>query len=193
MSGGYPLKHSIVIYVKEDNGIGESKHEAKKLYGGVSPKFHSYETKERYLAVINNLKEWLLERGVKRTNRVTQDHLLMFLEEKAKDVCESTMELIFSALRKFFNASPWRNQREGFYQLIDIYHDYFLSLSKPSGEAKPFSNPVGVIEKIRFPEYRSVATIEYRSGARIDEVPKVVESFRYQGRRNLYRLSCLQG
>ncbi len=172
MSRGYTLRYSIVQFAKETNGIKESKHKAKKEYGGISPKIHSFATKTRYFGIINDFVDWLYRQGIKRVNQVTTDKVIQFLREKAFRTTQKTMRTNMAALKKFFQSSPWVEKRELVEAIEAVYHE-ILYLARESGEAKPFSNPERVIDHLKEPQHKSVATIQIETGARIDDVPKV--------------------
>jgi len=61
-------------------------------------------------------------------------------------------------------------------EAIEKNYYYFLDLASESGEALPFSNPERVIEKLKHLHHKAIATIQLLTGARIDDVPKAVES-----------------
>lgn len=177
MSRGYTLKYSIIQFINETDGIGESKHEAKKLYGGISPKIHSFGTKVRYLGVINDLREKMYQKGIKRVEQVKPEDLLEFLEEKAIRTTQKTMKVNMAAFRKYLQTSPWMWKKE-ISQALDRNYYYLLDLAMESGETKPFTDPEKVIDKIREPQHKAIATIQLYVGARIDDVPKVVGNLR---------------
>lgn len=177
MSKGYTLRYSIIQFGNEKNGIGESKHEAKKIHGGRSPKFHSFGTKTRYFGVINNFVEKMYKKSIKRVNHVRGEDLIEFLEEKASRTTRNTMRTNMAALRKFFQSSAWREKND-LLEAIDKKYYYILDLAMESGEAKPFTNPERVIEKMKQVQNKTIASIQLLTGARIDDVPKVVENLR---------------
>ncbi len=159
MSKGYTLRYSIIQFGNEKNGIGESKHEAKKIHGGRSPKFHSFGTKTRYFGVINDFVEKMYEKSIKRVNHVRREDLIEFLEEKASRTTRNTMRTNMAALRKFFQSSAWR-ERNDLLEAIDKKYHYILDLAMESGEAKPFTNPERVIEKMKQVQNKSIASIQ---------------------------------
>jgi uncharacterized protein YoaH (UPF0181 family) len=177
MSKHCSLIYAITAFVKETDGIGESKHQAKLEHGGVSPKIHSFGAKTRYLGVINEFNEKMFQQKITRVKRVRPEHLLEFLEEKAPDLTEKTMRTNMAALKKYFQTSAWKG-REDILEVLSKNYYYILDLALPSGEAKPFSNPEAIIEKIKEPPHKATATIQLHTGARIDDVPKVTESIR---------------
>lgn len=173
MSRGYTLRYSIVQFAKETNGIDDSKHEAKKEYGGISPKIHSFGTKTRYFGIINEFADWLYCQEIKRVPQVTSDKVIQFLREKAFRTTQKTMRTNMAALKKFFQTSPWVVKMELVEAIEVVYHE-ILYLARESGEAKPFSNPERVIDHLKKTQDKSIATIQLETGARIDDVPKVV-------------------
>ncbi len=82
-----------------------------------------------------------------------------------------------AALKKYFCISVFSERRD-LIEIIDTHYHRLLSLARPSGEAKPFSNPERGIEHIKGAPYRAIALIQYLTGARIDDVPKVVQSLK---------------
>ncbi len=59
-------------------------------------------------------------------------------------------------------------------EAIEVVYHEILYLARESGEAKPFSNPERVIDHLKKTQDKSIATIQLETGARIDDVPKVV-------------------
>ena len=51
MSRHHSLQYTLVVFKIELNGIGKSKHEAKKTHGGKSPFIHSHGTYSRYFGL----------------------------------------------------------------------------------------------------------------------------------------------
>lgn len=175
MSKHCSLVYAITVFVKETDGIGKSKYLAKKEYGGVSPLIHSFATKTRYLGILNDFKEEMFRKNIFRVKHVRPEHLLNFLEEKAPKVTVKTIKTNMAALRKFFQTSVWKQNPELLEALEKNYY-YILDLARENGEAKPFSNPEAVIDRIKEPPHKSIAIIQLHTGARIDDVPKVVDS-----------------
>ncbi len=177
MSKHHSLEYSLEVFKKDLYGIGESKHEAKKVYGGKSPKIHSYETYSRYFGIAKEFKDKMHEEAIRRTNQVSEERFERYLKEKAERSTKRTIKLILSAFRKYLSTSSWR-KREDLREVINNLYHYFLGLAGESGEALPFSNPERVIGKMKQPQHQAIATIQLLTGARIDDVPKVVESLR---------------
>lgn len=120
---------------------------------------------------------WLNQKGTKRVNQVKPEQLFDYLLEKAQRITEETMKTNLAALKKYFSTSPWKERKE-LSEMLDSGYHLLVSLSKPGGMAKPFSDPEKVIEKLSEPEARAIALIQYLSGGRIDDVPKVVEGIK---------------
>ncbi len=177
MSRHCNLRYSLEVFLRETDGIGESKHSSKKVHGGISPKIHSYGARTRYFGIAKDFVNWLNQKGIKRVNQVKGKQLIDYLLEKAQRVTEETMRTNIAALKKYFLTSPWKEGEE-LSEILDSNYHLFLSLSKPGGMAKPFSDPEKVIEKLSEPESRAIALIQYLSGGRIDDVPKVVEGLK---------------
>ncbi|MGQ9645672.1 MAG: hypothetical protein ACUVWO_03910 [Thermodesulfobacteriota bacterium] len=85
---------------------------------------------------------------------------------------EKTMKVNITALKKFFKAMG----QEDLVETIEAHRNSILTNSKPSGQALPFTDPERIIEKLRKPESKAIARIMHGCGARIDDVPKVVNS-----------------
>jgi hypothetical protein len=83
------------------------------------------------------------------------------------------MKVNMLALTKFFKVMG----REDLVGTIEAHRGPILIKAKRSGQALPFSNPERIIEKLKKPEFKAIARIMHGSGARIDDVPKVVNSF----------------
>jgi hypothetical protein len=199
MSRHHSLKYTLKVFKKELYGIGKSKHEAKKLYGGVSPLIHSHGTYDRYFGIAKEFVDEMYEEGIRRTNQVSVERLKSYFfekteSEKAKSVTKKTMKLILSAFRKYLSISSWK-EREDLREMIRKNYYLFLGRASESGEALPFSKPERVIETIKKPQHRAIATIQLHTGARIDDVPKVAESLRHwqRGQRPIIRILRSKG
>jgi hypothetical protein len=117
----------------------------------------------------------MYQEGIRRVNQVQVEHFMRYLKEKAEETRQKTIKLILSAFRKYLGTSPWR-ERKDLMEAIEKNYYYFLDLASESGEALPFSNPERVIEKLKHLHHKAIATIQLLTGARIDDVPKAVES-----------------
>jgi hypothetical protein len=175
MSKHCSLRYTLEIFEKELYAIGQSKHKAKKAYGGKTPKIYSYGTLTRYFGIAKEFVDKMYQEGIRRVNQVQVEHFMRYLKEKAEETRQKTIKLILSAFRKYLGTSPWR-ERKDLMEAIEKNYYYFLDLASESGEALPFSNPERVIEKLKHLHHKAIATIQLLTGARIDDVPKAVES-----------------
>ena len=173
MSWSYGLNYAVGVFLKKTNGIGESKRAAKFAHGGVSDKIHSYATRARYCGIVKDFVENMRSEGARRVNQLKEDHVANYLRGKGSWTTEKTMKVNMSALTKFFKAMG----REDLVETIEAHRNSILTNAKPSGQAVPFTDPERVIEKLRKPESKAIARIMHGCGARIDDVPKVVNSF----------------
>jgi len=194
MSRHHSLQYTLVVFEIELNGIGKSKHEAKKLNEGKSPLIHSHGTYERYFGIAKKFVDQMDKEGIRRTNQVSEERLNHYLIEKAESVTENTMKLNLSAFRKYLSISSWK-EREDLRELIRKNYYIFLGRAGESGEALPFSNPERVIETIKKPQHQAIATIQLLTGARIDDVPKVAENLRHwqRGQRPIIHILRSKG
>jgi hypothetical protein len=173
MSRSYGLNYAVGVFLEKTNGIGESKRAAKFAHGGVSNKIHSYATRARYCGIVKDFVEKMRSEGVRRVNQLKEDHVANYLRGKGSWTTEKTMKVNMSALAKFFKVMG----RQNLVETIEAQRSSILVKAKPSGQALPFTDPERVIEKLRKPEFKAIARIMHGCGARIDDVPKVVNSF----------------
>jgi len=173
MSRSYGLNYAVGVFLRKTNGIGESKRAAKLAHGGVSNKIHSYATRARYCGIVKDFVEKMRSEGVRRVNQLKEDHVANYLRGKGSWTTEKTMKVNISALTKFFKTMG----REDLVETIEAHRNSILIKAKPSGQALPFTDPERIIEKLRKPEFKAIARIMRGCGARIDDVPKVVNSF----------------
>jgi hypothetical protein len=173
MSRSYGLNYAVGVFLEKTNGFGESKRAAKFAHGGVSGKIHSYATRARYCGIVKDFVEKMRSEGVRRVSQLNQDHVANYLRGKGRWTTEKTMKVNMSALTKFFKAMG----REDLVETIEAHRNSILTNAKPSGQALPFTDPERIIEKLRKPEFKAIARIMRGCGARIDDVPKVVNSF----------------
>ena len=188
MSRHCNLRYSLEVFLRETNGIGESKHQAKRDHGGVSPKIHSFGARTRYFGIAKDFVDKMNQKEIRRVNQVRPEDLIEYLEEKARRILylkggrvrrttKKTIRTNLAALKKYFGISVWGGRKD-LIEVLEGYYHHFLDLAGASGEAKPFSDPEKVIEKIKEPQHRAIAFIQYLASARIDDVPKVVESIK---------------
>jgi hypothetical protein len=189
MSRHHSLQYTLVVFKKELYGIGKSKHEAKKVYGGKSPLIHSHGTYTRYFGIAKEFVDQMYQEEIRRTNQVPLERLKTYLIEKAESETEKTMKLTLSAFSKYLSISSWRDRKD-LRELIVKERPTFLERAGESGQALPFTNPERVIEKMKHPHHQAIATIQLLTGARIDDVPKVAESLR-QWREDQRPIICI--
>ena len=152
------------------DGRGRSKREVYEEHGGRSPYIHSHSTRNRYLGVMRDFVKWEKERGINRVDRVEYDHVRTFLEEKAqRGASRSTLKVNMSALRKFFGAVG----RDDIAKKIGDDYQEIYSQGRPSGRALPYTNPQKVIENLKDDAHRTVAELQYLTGARVGDVKKI--------------------
>lgn len=173
MSRSYGLNYAVGMFLEKTNGIGESKRAAKFAHGGVSDKIHSYATRARYCGIVKDFVEKMRSEGVRRVNQLKEDHVANYLRGKGSWTTEKTMKVNMSALTKFFKAMG----RKDLVETIEAHRSSILAKAKSSGQAVPFSDPERIIENLKKPEFKAIARIMHSCGARIDDVPKVVNSF----------------
>lgn len=171
---GLSYKSSIVYAFSEairffKKGIGQSKKELKKKYK-YSPYIHSYETFERYIGIINNFRDTALK-DIKRINQITEEHISRHFENLiAKKVTAKTIRINSSALLKLFLILG----RRDLINFMDKNRLIWTNAARPSGKTIPFNNPEKVIMSIEEP-FKSAAIIQYRTGARVSDIKKVIE------------------
>jgi site-specific recombinase XerD len=153
-------------------GIGKSRREISRHSQGYTPYIHSRETLERYVGIINNFKDTVLN-DVKRIDKIKSEHIeAHFNNLITKGVREKTIKVNASALIKFFDAL----NRQDLITYIDENRMTWVSCAKPSCRTTPFGDPNKVIDAIRGKAYKSAALIQYETGARISDIKKVVDS-----------------
>lgn len=152
------------------DGRGRSKREVYEEHGGRSPYIHSHSTRNRYLGVAKDFVSWAKEKGINRVDKVSYEDVREFLEEKVeKGVSEKTLKVNMSALRKFFGAVG----RDDIAKKIGEDYQEIYSQGRPSGRALPYTNPQKVIENLKDDAHRTVAELQYLTGARVGDVKKI--------------------
>ena len=150
-------------------GIGISKAEVYAENDGRSPYVHSWATFNRYMGIAKEFVNDMKELGINRLDQLEYGHVREWLEDKAEYVTEKTMKVNMCALEKFFEAVRREDLAEG------IRNDFqeLYSMANPSGRALPFADTQRVIENLKDPAHRVVAELQYLTGARVGDVPKI--------------------
>ena len=163
----YALKYAAHVLRQ---GIGVSKHEIYKLYGGKTPYIHSYSTFNRYMGIAKDFVNWAKERGINRLDKVQYEHVKSYLLEKAeRGLSKKTLKVNMTALRKFFGVvgrGDIAQQIEKDY--VDIY-----TKGQYNGRALPFDKPMEVISRIKNPAHKVMAELQYLTGARLGDLKKM--------------------
>ena len=150
-------------------GIGISKHEVYKRFGGKSPLIHSYSTFNRYMGIAKEFVNWAKEQGVNRLDRVQYEHVRDFLISKAEYCSMKTLKVNASALRKFFETVG----REDIAEKIGEDYQEIYSRGRAPGRALAFTHPERVISLLREDVHKVIAELQLLTGARIGDVKKI--------------------
>jgi len=163
----YALTRAVSEWKK---GIGVSKREVYEFTGGHSPYIHSYSTLNRYAGIAKEFVNWAKEQGVNRLHKVSYDLVEDFLKEKIdRGYSEKTIKLNATALAKFFETVG----RSDIVKNIRENYQSFYSQAREAGKARPFSNPYRIINNLKDPVHRTIAELQWRTGARIGELKKM--------------------
>ncbi len=152
-------------------GIGMSKKEVMERFGGRTPYVHSYSTFNRYMGVVKEFANYVRENyGVNRIDKIKVEHIDTFLNDKiAKGYSEKTLKVNASALEKYCQSIG----REDLYKhLKENYHHYY-GRARAYVKTQPFSNPEKIITSLKDPAHRTIAELQYRTGARLGDVKKI--------------------
>jgi hypothetical protein len=95
MSKHCSLRYTLEIFEKELYAIGQSKHEAKKAYGGKTPKIYSYGTLTRYFGIAKEFVDKMYQEGIRRVNQVQVEHFMRYLKEKAEETRQKRSSSFF--------------------------------------------------------------------------------------------------
>jgi len=173
---------------------GESKHAAKEVArsNGVNTwselgrelKIYSYRTAEVYKDTWHDFGRWAKEHlKIKDVEKYTGEHVKAYLESRIADgVKYSTFERECSALAKFENAlNMWaeKNGSDVKYSFRDAIKEVKVEAREVldrSIETRAYDNPRELINNIRDDFYKTVASVQYESGARINEVWQIEKS-----------------
>jgi len=162
----YALKYAARVLKQ---GIGVSKHNVYKQFGGKSPLIHSYSTFNRYMGIAKEFVNWARERGINRLDKVHSDHVKDFLLSKAEYCSMKTLKVNASALRKFFETVG----REDISERIGKEYQEIYSQGRNPGRAEAFAHPERVISLLKEDVHKVVAELQLLTGARIGDVKKI--------------------
>jgi site-specific recombinase XerD len=188
MRGGINFQVN-TIFVK--SGIftpGVSKHAEKEIAResgargwadlGKELKIYSYETAHTYKEVWHDFATWAKENvQLRDIEKTSSEHVKEYLESRVADgVKYSTFEKECSALAKFENALNAysekfeRNNEYNFRDTIKEVKAEAREVLDRSIETRAYDNPKAIIENIKDDFYKTIASVQYESGARINEV-----------------------
>jgi len=162
----YALKYAAKVLKQ---GIGISKHEVYKRFGGKSPLIHSYSTFNRYMGIAKEFVNWAKEQGVNRLDKVQYEHVRDFLLSKAEYCSMRTLKVNASALRKFFETVG----REDIAERIGEDYQEIYSKGRAPGRALAFAHPERVISLLKEDVHKVIAELQLLTGARIGDVKKI--------------------
>ncbi len=162
----YALKYAAKVLKQ---GIGISKHEVYKRFGGKSPLIHSYSTFNRYMGVAKEFVNWAKGQGVNRLDRVQYEHVRDFLLSKSEYCSMRTLKVNASALKKFFE-TVGRGDIAG--KIGEEYQEIY-SRGRAPGRALAFAHPERVISLLKEDVHRVIAELQLLTGARIGDVKKI--------------------
>jgi len=162
----YALKYAAKVLKQ---GIGISKHEVYKRFGGKSPLIHSYSTFNRYMGIAKEFVNWAKEHGVNRLDKVQYEHVRDFLLSKSEYCSIRTLKVNASALRKFFETVG----REDIAERIGEDYQEIYSKGGAPGRALAFAHPERVISLLKEDVHKVIAELQLLTGARIGDVKKI--------------------
>ena len=162
----YALKYA-AKFLKQ--GIGISKHEVYKRFGGKSPLIHSYSTFNRYMGIAKEFVNWAKEQGVNRLDKVQYEHVRDFLLSKSEYCSMRTLKVNASALRKFFETVG----REDIAERIGEDYQEIYSRGRAPGRALAFAHPERVISLLKEDVHKVIAELQLLTGARIGDIKKI--------------------
>jgi len=162
----YALKYAAKVLKQ---GLGISKHNVYKRFGGKSPFIHSYSTFNRYMGIAKEFVNWAREQGINRLDKVQYDHVRDFLLSKAEYCSMKTLKVNASALRKFFETVG----REDISEQIRNEYQEIYSKGRNPGRVLAFAHPERVISLLKEDVHKVVAELQLLTGARIGDVKKI--------------------
>lgn len=188
MRGGINYQVNTVF---KESGIftpGVSKHAEKEVARengartwadlGKELRIYSYNTAETYKQVWHDFAQWAKENaGLRDIEKTSQEHVKAYLESRIADgVKYTTFEKECAALAKFenaLNAYSERLERGNEYNFRDAIKEVKVEAREVldrSIETRAYDNPRELINSIKDDFYKTVASVQYEGGARINEV-----------------------
>ena len=162
---------------------GESKHEAKaeaRSDGasnwhdiGKSLDIYSYATADAYRDVATQAFSYIKEEyGVKDITQIEGQHIEAFLQEKIEQgIAYSTFQQYAAALEKLEVAlEKYTGQEYSFSQDIAEARQEAQATLEHSDVHRAYDNPKELLENIDKQDFKTIATAQYESGARIHEL-----------------------
>ena len=172
ISGRSGLKYALSYASKLwKQGIGVSKREIYQLNGGRSPVVHSWSTFNRYTGIVKDFVKFCIEeKGFSKLKHLSYETTEEYLDRKIEKGCSlKTIKLNASALSKFFETVG----RSDIAENIRENYQSFYSQAREAGKARAFSNPYRIINNLKDPVHRTIAELQWRTGARIGELKKM--------------------
>ena len=136
---------------------------------------YSYATKNRYFDVWVNLGKYMKSQGIKSFDQLTPELIKDYLNSKLSEgVSKQTMQTTMSALEKLeiaLNRHAEATNSHQRYSFQDALKEIRREVRQIKAEVKPraYQNPQRIIENLKNPDHRTVAELQYHSGARIHE------------------------
>jgi len=166
-------KHSEKIIARE-NGAKTWKELGKEL------NIYSYSSAETYKKVWHDFAQWSKSTGLKDIIQVKAEHIKGYLETRIADgIKYSTFEKECSALTKFESALNMYCEKSNlsnnynFGSVINETKNEAKEVLDRSLQSRAYENPKILIENIRNEKYKTIASIQYEGGARINEVWRI--------------------
>lgn len=161
----YALKYAAEQLAK---GIGISRHQVQKMTGGQSKWIHGSSTHDRYMSVARDFVNHCKAEGTNRLDKVTQSTVAEYFERRLQSgAAQATLKVELSAMNKFLVDGLGRKD-------LFITNGQALWRQAESGSRTfPFDRPERIINAIKDPASKAIATVQYHSGARIHEVKNI--------------------
>ena len=142
---------------------------------------YSYNTAETYKQVWHDFGQWAkAEAGLKDIEKTTGEHVKAYLESRIVDgIKYTTYEKECAALAKFENAlNAWsdKHSKDNEYNFRDSIREIKAEAREVldrSVESRAYESPNSLISSISNDSYRTIASVQYEGGARINEVWKI--------------------
>ncbi|GAB6073304.1 hypothetical protein JCM14244_16910 [Venenivibrio stagnispumantis] len=151
-----------------DRGIGKSRAKFyRDFQTGVSPYWHGYDSRKRYLDAINSFREFCERNNINKIKKLTTEHIDKFFFDKASMYRKSTIKVNAEALKKLFNVV-----RQDLAEHIQQNYQKYYSAAKEGGRALAYQNPEKLINSLK-EDYRPIARLQYYTAARIDDLVKM--------------------